>query len=92
MASDNTDRPLANFSDQQIIHEMLLRFIVPQWYDLEHIKERCLEEDAFNNLTKAQQDEVLAKVEHSMKENSHQAVDEYLDEMISTHIEEVKEG
>ena len=92
MASDNTARPLANFSDQQIVHEMLARFIVPNWFELEHIKERCLGEDAFNDLSKAQQEEVLAKVEHSMKENSRQCLDEYLDEMISMHIEEVKEG
>ena len=87
-----TDRPLANFSHQQIVHEMLARFIVPNYYDLEDLKERCLGEDAFDDLSKAQQDEVLAKVEHSMKENSRQCLDEYLDEMISMHIEEVKEG
>ena len=67
-------------------------WVTKKRFELEHIKERCLGEDAFNDLSKAQQEEVLAKVEHSMKENSRHYLDEVLDEMIAMHIEEVKEG
>lgn len=93
MASNNTARPLASFSDQQIIDEMLARFIVPQWYTYEDITEKCHEANDYGDLSKTQQKEVLARVWHSIQGGHFNEVtlDEYLADIILNAIEAVKE-
>jgi len=44
------------FTDQQIISEMLKRFIVPKWYTREHIEDKC------EGFTKDQVDEVIERI------------------------------
>ena len=61
------------FTDQQIINEMLKRFIVPQWYTREDIKEMC------EGFTEDQVDDIVEIVKYRVYQDVDQRIDEYID-------------
>ena len=75
---------MEQFTDQQIIDEMLKRFIVPQWFSREHVVEIC--ED--NGLTKPS---TIDKLIQSVKYNMYQNIDQLVVDEIEYFKEEEEE-
>ena len=61
------------FTDQQIINEMLKRFIVPQWYKREHIEEKC------KGFTEDQVEHIVEIVKYRVYQDVDQIVEEYIE-------------
>ena len=61
------------FTDQQIIDEMLKRFIVPQWYTREDIEDKC------EGFSKDQVEHIVETVKYRVYQDVDQTVDEYIE-------------
>ena len=62
-----------SFTDQQIINEMLKRFIVPQWYTREHIEDKC------KGFTEDQVEHIVETVKYRVYQDVDQIIEEYIE-------------